>query len=229
VNGIHDMGGMHGFGPVVREENEPVFHEEWEGRVYGMAVTKPPEIAPVGGARYAIERMDPAHYLASSYYEHWLVWVETAIVDSGLATREELAARAAYYRENPDAAVPRREDPAQVERALAHIRAPEVLDRPGGSAPRFQVGDRVRARNVHPRGHTRLPRYVRGKRGQVASLVGIHDFQDRNPDGQRIGGPQAVYSVRFAGDELWGPSAEARSEVYLDLWDSYLEPDPDQN
>jgi nitrile hydratase len=228
VNGIHDMGGMHGFGPVVREDDEPVFHEEWERRVFGIQLAKSPEVRTIGGARYTIEHMDPAHYLASSYYEHWLVNLEAGVVDVGLATREELAARAANFRDHPGATVPRREDPGQVERAISRVHEPEVLDRPDGAAPRFTVGDRVRARNVHPLGHTRLPRYVRGKRGQVASLVGIHDFQDTDPHGQRIGGAQAVYNVRFAGEELWGESAEAGSEVYVDLWDSYLEPDPDQ-
>jgi nitrile hydratase len=225
VNGIHDMGGMHGFGPVMPEEDEPVFHEEWERRVFGVPRALPPGFGPTGGMRYRIERMDPADYLASSYYERWLDAIETGLIEAGVVSREQLAGRIAYYKDNPSATVPRRENPAQIERALARIREPQVLNRPGGLAPRFQVGDRVRARNIHPVGHTRLPRYVRGKLGQVSRLLGIHDFQDTDPHGQRIGEPQAVYSVCFTGEELWGPSAEANSEIYLDLWDSYLESD----
>jgi nitrile hydratase len=224
VNGIHDLGGMHGFGPVVREEDEPVFHEEWERRVFGMRRALPRELNPTGGMRYTIERMDPAAYLASGYYERWLGVIEAGLVEAGVVSPEQLAARLAYYRDNPLAMVPRRENPGQIERALARIREPQVLNRPDGLAPRFKVGDRVCARNLNPLGHTRLPRYVRGRYGLVARVYGIHDFQDTDPQGHPVGGAQAVYSVRFAGEELWGPSAETHSEVYLDLWDSYLEP-----
>jgi nitrile hydratase len=177
--------------------------------------------------RYTIEQMDPADYLASSYYERWLGVIETGLLEAGVVSREQLEARTGYYRDNPSATLPRREDPAQIERALARIRERQVLNRPDGLAPRFAVGDRVRARNIHPHGHTRLPRYARGKRGWIERLYGIHAFQDTDLEGKPVGGAQAVYCVRFAGEELWGASTEAHSEVYLDLWDSYLEPDGD--
>ena len=223
MNGVHDLGGMHGFGPIEREEVEPVFHEAWEGRVFGMSLAAPPELEPSAGFRHTIERMDPVHYLTSSYYEHWLVVLETGAVEAGIVTREELAARAAFFRDHADAAVPRHEDPGQIEGVLARIHEPQPLHCPSGMAPRFKEGDAVRARNVHPRGHTRLPRYVRGKRGIIARLHGIHEFPDTPADGIKTP-PQAVYSVRFAARELWGESGEEPSDVYLDLWDSYLEP-----
>ena len=227
MNGIHDLGGMHGFGPIQREEDEPVFHEAWEGRVFGMNLAQPARLEPQLGFRHTIERMDPAHYLTSSYYEHWLVVLEAGVVEAGLVTEEELAARVAHFRHNADAAVPRREDPGQIERVLAQTRKLQPLHRPGGMAPRFQAGDPVRARNIHPTGHTRLPRYARGKRGVIARLHGCHDFPDTPTDGQAPP-PQPVYSVRFSARELWGESGEAHSDVYLDLWDSYLEPDHDR-
>ena len=221
MNGVHDLGGMHGFGPMEREEEEPVFHQAWEGRVFGMTLALSLRRGP--RLRYTIESMDPVDYLRSSYYEHWLVALETGAVEAGLVTREELAARAAFFRDHA-AAVPRHEDPAQIAGMLARMHAPQPLHRPGGLAPRFKEGEAVRARNVHPRGHTRLPRYVRGKRGTIVRLYGLHEFPDTAAEGIETP-PQAVYSVRFAARELWGESGEDRSDLYLDLCDSYLEPE----
>lgn len=224
MNGVHDLGGMHGFGPIARADEEPVFHEVWEGRVFGMNLAGPPELEPRAGFRHTIERMDPAQYLTASYYERWLGVMETGAVEAGLVTREELAARAAFFRDHAAAAVPRREEPGEIAGMLARIHEPQRLHHPSGQAPRFRESDAVRARNIHPTGHTRLPRYVRGRRGIIARLHGIHDVPDTPADGISTP-PQAVYSVRFAARDLWGESAEARADVYLDLWDSYLEPD----
>jgi nitrile hydratase len=219
VNGIHDMGGMHGFGPVEREEDEPVFHAPWEGRVLAVARSlrgyrywTPDE------GRHGIERMDPAGYLAASYYERWLSRTETLLVEKGVLTREELAARAAHYRAQPDAPLPRpgaRIQEAPAERAH--------LFRRDGAPPRFKPGDRVAARNTQPRGHTRLPRYVRGKRGVIELVHGVFVFPDTNAHG-RGESPQPVYSVRFSARELWGDGAEPNEHVNLDLWESYLLP-----
>ena len=104
MNGVHDLGGMHGFGAIGREEDEPVFHEAWEGRVFGMNLAAPPELEPSAGFRHTIERMDPVHYLTSTYYERWLVVLETGVVEAGIVTREELAARAAFFRDHAAAA-----------------------------------------------------------------------------------------------------------------------------
>lgn len=218
MNGVHDMGGMHGFGPVEPEQDEPVFHERWEGRVYGMRR----QLGRLAGHRAAIERLEPAVYLASSYYEKWLRSTENTLVERGILTADELDARMEYFRASPDAPVPRLEDP---ERAKAAVDSIHTLVRPGrdvGIAPSFAVGDRVRVRNINPPGHTRLPRYARGKFGVIAHFHGVHDLQDDVPPGVRPA-PQPVYNVRFEASELWGDGAEAKQVVYIDMWESYVE------
>ena len=222
MNGIHDMGGMHGFGPVVPEENEPVFHHDWEGRVLAMQRCIPVPIP--GGSRNNIETMDPEAYLTSSYYEKWLHARIKGLIDAGALTAEELEARVAFYRDHPEAPVPRREDPVSRQRIQERLR--RVVESPRLDLPiqpQFRLGAAVRARNLHPPGHTRLPRYVRGKHGVVARFYGIYDFQDAVPAGTEAP-PQPLYAVRFDGRELWGESAEANSVVYIDMWESYLEP-----
>ena len=221
MNGIHDMGGMHGFGPVEREENEPVFHHDWEGRVFAMRVVTP---APIpGGSRNNIESMAPQHYLQSSYYEKWLHARVKGLIDSGVLTIGELQAREALYRERPDTPVPRREDPERVLKVLADLRTHRSPRRNVNAVAAFDVGDAVRVRNLHPPGHTRLPRYVRGKRGVVERFYGFQDVQDAQPPGGTME-PQAVYAVRFTALELWGDDAQANSVVCIDMWESYLEP-----
>lgn len=221
MNGIHDMGGMHGFGPIEREENEPIFHHAWEGRVYAMAMNTPVPVP--GGFRYAIERLDPAHYLASSYYEKWLYIQTRGLIEAGVLTQEELDDRVAYFRNHPNAAPPQRTGPELVQRVLADTYAPQSPRREVDLQPAFALGDAVRARNMHPVGHTRLPRYARGRRGVVAQFWGIQDIDDTPPPGTQAQ-PQPLYSVRFEAGELWGASAEPNCAVYLDMWESYLEP-----
>ena len=226
MNGIHDMGGMHGFGPVEREDNEPVFHHAWEGRVFAMRVVTPVPIP--GGSRNNIETMAPLHYLQSSYYEKWLHARVKGLIDSGVLTVEELEAREARYRERPDTPMPQREDPERVQEVLANLRTHRSPRRDVDAQPQFGLGDPVRVRNLHPPGHTRLPRYVRGKRGAVVRYYGFQDVQDAQPTGVAVE-PQAVYAVRFAASELWGAAAEANSTVCIDMWESYLEPLEEQS
>lgn len=220
MNGIHDMGGMHGFGPVERDDHEPVFHAAWEGRVFAMRVATPVPIP--GGSRNNIEQMDPAAYLTTSYYEKWLHSRIKGLFDAGVLHPQELEQRIAFYREHPEAPVPRRDDPENTRRTLARLRSwnSPRLDLP--IQPRFAIGTTIRVRNIHPSGHTRLPRYVRGKQGIVSRFYGIYDFQDAVPEGSEAL-PQPLYAVRFDGHELWGDAAEARSVVYLDMWESYFE------
>ncbi len=221
MNGIHDMGGMHGFGPVQRQANEPVFHHGWEGRVFAMRVVTPVPIP--GGARNNIEVMEPLRYLRSSYYEKWLHARVKGLIDSGVLTAEELQAREALYRERPDTPVPRREDTERVQAVLANLRTHRSPRRDVNTQPKFGLGDPVRVRNLHPPGHTRLPRYVRGKPGVVVRFYGFQDVQDAQPPGVTVE-PQAVYAVRFAASELWGDAAQVNSTVCIDMWESYLEP-----
>ena len=211
MNGVHDMGGMDGFGPVVREQDEPVFHAAWERRMYALALS-----GVATGAdefRHAIERIPPARYLASSYYERWLAATETLLVERGIATREELLAK-----EDPSV------DPNLIANAVPARGPAPVKDKSAKARrARFTKGDRVRARNINPTGHTRLPRYVRSKTGVVTRDWGVFVFPDTNAH-QAGKKPQHCYSVMFDARELWGKPAGARERIHVDLWEDYLEP-----
>jgi nitrile hydratase subunit beta len=218
MNGVHDMGGMHGMGPIHHEQNEPVFHEPWEGRVY--AITR---LLRAGGgrqnldnSRFQLEQLPPAEYLRMSYYERWFARLLNVVVNLGVVTREELeSGKPATGSAKATPAVTAAMVPAMVMRRNSARRDVAV-------APRYKVGQNVRARNINPTGHTRLPRYVRGKRGIVHLDHGVFLFPDTNAAflGEK---PQHVYSVRFAARELWGEQASTRDFVYLDMWDDYLE------
>jgi nitrile hydratase beta subunit len=218
MNGVHDMGGMHGFGPIAREENEPLFHAPWEAHVRAMMTeVRSRGYFNIDAFRYGIERMEPAHYLRASYYERWLSTIELNLMDGGFIASEELDARTELLREGSEATLPR-------SAAIATVPEPpsESLDSPLPE-PHFAVGDAVVARNIHPPGHTRLPRYARGKRGVIQRLHGAQIFPDSNAHG--LGeNPQPLYAVRFDARELWGNSAEPHQTVSIDLWESYLEP-----
>jgi nitrile hydratase subunit beta len=220
MNGVHDMGGMHGFGPIERETDEPLFHAAWEARVWAMAqVVRRQGYYTIDASRYGIERMAPADYLRASYYERWLASLEYNLRHEGLLAGDEVDERVEALRRDPEA-------PAHDASGAAVPPAPRRQPAsPPPPAPRFAVGDAVVARNVHPTGHTRLPRYARGKRGTIDRCYGPQVFPDANAHG--LGEcPQPLYCVRFAAEELWGDSAEPGGVVYLDLWDSYLDPSP---
>ena len=219
MNGVHDLGGMHGFGPVEREENEPLFHAAWEARVFAATNLSAGKYFTGDAGRFGIERMAPAEYLRASYYERWLATLEYNLIQQGLLGADEVDARLAFLREHPGV------EPPSTEAVSAPARTQEPPAESPPPAPRFAVGDTVMTRNVHPVGHTRLPRYARGKRGVVRVAHGPHTFPDTNAHG--LGKqPQPLYNVRFEGRELWGDSAEPGQVLYLDLWDSYLDPAP---
>jgi nitrile hydratase subunit beta len=220
MNGAHDLGGMHGFGAVEIERDEPVFHHEWERRAFALTLA-----AGFLGkwnidmSRFARERMPPAEYLASTYYEHWLFGVEQLLHDTGLLTHDELDARLQGRGGTPARITDARTvHPEHVERLLRTSRDARV---DADVAPRFKVGDRVLTRNINPTGHTRLPRYARGKHGVIAIDHGVWTFPDANAAG-RGRAPQHCYSVRFTARELWGDAAPPRDVVHLDVWDDYL-------
>lgn len=216
MNGIHDMGGMTSFGPVRREENEPVFHADWERRAFAMGLASIAFYGPVDRVRHAIERMDPAEYLTTSYYEHWLAGLETLSRELGYATEEELASgRVAHVKETPH-------PPPNAMMAEGLVRGGMPATRSEGRLdPAFDVGDAVRARNLEIAGHTRLPRYVRGKAGVITAHHGSHVFPDTvaHDGGENA---QPLYTVRFEARELWGDNVERRDCVYIDLWEDYL-------
>ena len=215
------MGGMHGFGPI--ERDELTFHHEWEKRQHALsALTRTAGLRNIDEGRHAIERMPPAAYLRATYYERWAAALETNMVENGVLTQAKIDARAAAFVADPAAAPTRRPDPAIAARLRAD--RSNLLPVPDGPAPRFAAGDRVRAKNLNPDGHTRLPRYARGKRATVDRAHGAHVLPDAHAHGQGPI-PQPLYSVRFDAAELWGPQADGRGAVYLDLWESYLEED----
>jgi nitrile hydratase subunit beta len=219
MNGVHDMGGMHGMGPIVCARDEPVFHHAWEGRVYAMTrAMRAWRHWTLDSDRHAIEQLPPADYLRMSYYERWLAALIEQLVRYGLVTREEIAdGRAAPGAPRVTPALTADMVPRMLGLGIASAGEPAVR-------ARFAVGERVRARNLNPTGHTRLPRYARGKQGWIVRDRGVYAFPDTAAD-ERGAQPQHVYTVRFAARELWGEAASARDSVHLDLWDDYLEHD----
>ena len=218
MNGVHDMGGMHGMGRIDAERDEPVFHHDWEKRVLAIALaTGFLRRWNIDMGRFTIEQMPAADYLQASYYEKWLYRTERLLVERGLLTAQELASGRADGTPPAVRALP----PEQMQTALRGRRAARMDDHL--KAPTFKAGDRVRARNVHPAHHTRLPRYARGKIGVVDRDHGVFILPDEHAtSGTKV--PSHCYAVRFEGRELWGPNAGSRDAVYIDLFDEYLEP-----
>jgi nitrile hydratase subunit beta len=224
MNGIHDLGGKHGFGPVEREANEPYFHAEWEKAVMAMnLVGMVRRIYNIDEFRHAIERMGQAEYLNTSYYEHWLASVSTLLVEKGVISREELETRTKELEGNPGAPLPDRKDPELLDRIMNAVRKGMAEKSEPNPAPRFKVGDTVVTRNWQPPGHTRLPGYARGHRGRIHAFHGVYILPDAHAHG-RGRCPEPLYSVGFESGELWGDTAEPRQRVYIDLWESYLRP-----
>jgi nitrile hydratase beta subunit len=217
MDGVHDMGGMHGFCKVEAEKDEPVFHSEWEGRT--LAITRAmgyTGVWTIDQTRAGIEELPPDVYLSSSYYKKWELRLEKLVVELGLAGADELKAG---HAQRPGKALKRRLAAAEVPNTLTR----GSFARPPQAPARFKPGDRVRTKNVHPQTHTRLPRYARDKVGIVEALRGCHVF----PDTAAIGkgdDPQWLYTVLFEGRELWGEAAEPTLKVSIEAFEPYLEP-----
>jgi nitrile hydratase subunit beta len=217
MDGIHDMGGMDGFGKVEAEPDEPPFHEPWEGRM--LALSRAMGYAGAwhtDHARFARERLPPHVYLTSSYYQRWALTMETNLVERGLATAEELKSGHALA---PGKTLPRKLTPTSVREGLTR---PSFF-RQQQAPPRFKVGDRVRTRNIHPKTHTRLPRYARGKFGIIELCHGCQMFADSVAI-DHGDDPQWLYTVVFDGRELWGADADPTLKVSIDAFEPYLEP-----
>jgi nitrile hydratase subunit beta len=215
MNGVHDMGGMEGLGDYGYEVDEPVFHARWEGRVYAMNRAMGAwRRWNLDAWRFDIEQLPPWDYLRMSYYEKWLTALEKRVVKYGFVSAAEFQTGKALEgeRATPKLTV---EGARRLDRGLPSSLDPSV-------AAGFAVGQEVRARLIQPRGHTRLPRYARGKNGVIAADRGVHVFPDTNAkyEGESR---QHLYSVRFLASELWCEEANPRDSVYLDLWEAYLE------
>lgn len=217
MDGIHDMGGMDGFGPVQPEADEPVFHAAWEGRVLAMSrVMGAAGAWNIDESRFGIERLPPHVYLAASYYQKWFLRLEGMAIERGIVEAGELAAA---HASGPGKPLPRGAFAlADAERVMKR----GAYERPAQAPALFQPGDRVRARDIHPKGHTRLPRYVRGHAGIVERVHGAHVYPDSYVAG--LGDdPRWLYTVVFEARDLWGPDAEAGVTVSVDAFEPYLE------
>ncbi|WP_156391970.1 MULTISPECIES: nitrile hydratase subunit beta [unclassified Nocardioides] len=213
MEGVHDMGGMHGFGAVPVDDLELPFDEPWEGRTFGLYIAAGVAGARSGSIRPGIEAIPPADYLAMSYFERWASSLERGLVDAGTLTEAEIDARVRDPR-------PPAQHGNDTNPELAAGLAAALVDRPRGPsgedvAARFKVGDRVTVKRMAPEGHHRCPRYVRGVSGVVTRQPG--GWPHASGDGR----PEATYTVRFEMRDLWGDDAEA-GLLHLDLWERYL-------
>jgi nitrile hydratase len=221
MDGVHDMGGMHGFGPVVEPGGELPYHEPWEPRVFAIQMLVGIEGLGAGpGGRPVREEMDPAQYLAASYYERWLYSAEQRLLRKGTIAPGEV--ERVMDRLEAGESAPAHHDAEMAGRILADLRSVYPMDAPPADA-RFDPGQRVRVKRMHPAGHTRCPRYARGAIGVVECVRGADRLPDRAVYGEQVA-PEPVYSVAFSSQDLWGPSEEPPWTVLLDLWDTYLEP-----
>ncbi len=220
MNGPHDLGGQMGFGPIAPEPNEPVFHADWERRAIGLSIAS----GSMGhwnidASRHGRETLHPVDYYGSSYYEIWIKSLERMLIKHGVISDADLRAG----RPVDPSSVPKGKLTPKVVGQLFAIGGPSPYVRPVDTPPLFAVGQRVRTRNINPTGHTRLPRYARGKLGVVVGSHGGFVFPDSNAryEGEA---PQHVYTVEFTAAELWGPDGDPNSDVSIDAWESYLEP-----
>jgi len=218
MNGGQDLGGMMGFGEINPEADEPAFHAEWEKRIFALTLASGAAGKwNIDMSRQARESLPVLQYLGSSYYQIWLEGLTRLLVEKRLLNPDEL-------REGKSL-----DDPAAIARVLkAEEVVPALLrggpvDRETDTQPAFNVGDVVRTINIHPKGHTRLPRYVRGRKGLVEYINGCHVFPDSNARGDGEN-PEWLYNVRFTAGEIWGEDQSDRDLIHLDLWEPYLEP-----
>ena len=217
MNGAADLGGMMGFGPVVPEPEDERFHAEWERRIFALVLAMGAAGRwSIDAGRFARESLPPSVYLNSSYYAIWTLGLERLLVAAALVGADELADGRAH---RPGADV----HAWTPDEAKAAFAAGAPYTRPAPGPARFAVGDTVRTRVLHPTGHTRLPRYARGKVGTIERLHGAHVFPDSNAHGEGER-PEWLYTVRFSGRELWGDAADPTLTVDIDAWQTYLEP-----
>ena len=225
MNGVHDLGGTDGLGPVVVPEREPVWHEEWEKAAFALFATNfRAGLFGVDAFRWGIEQMPPSTYLGSGYYEHWLHCAEHYAVKAGVIDEAELEARTRHYLEHPNEPLPDRKDPELLQFVDLAVKHGAPARRESDKVAAFAVGDRVTVVSDSPRGHTRKARYVRGKTGEVVLAHGTFIYPDSAGNG---GGdaPEHVYTVRFTNAELWGADyAEPNGVVQFDVWEPYIVP-----
>ena len=217
MNGVHDMGGMHGFGKVDPNPDESAFHAEWEKRVLAMQrAIRSARAWNIDMSRDALERLPPHVYLAVSYYERWALGLESNALKKGLMDADEMAAGHAL---RPGKLAAR----AMTKDEMHQVYTRGSFSRPPSGPARFKAGDRVRTRNINPPTHTRLPRYARDREGVVEAVRGCHVFPDSVTTGEGEN-PQWLYTVVFEGRELWGPQADPALKVSVEAFEPYIDP-----
>ncbi|GAB5470303.1 MAG: nitrile hydratase subunit beta [Rhodospirillales bacterium] len=219
MDGIHDLGGMHGFGPIPRAKDYR-FRADWQRRAFALVVGTG-GVVPFSpdSHRRALERIPAADYLRRDYFDKWVLALESLLLEAGLVSREELAdGRKRFEADLQDRAAARPEDLLAGFKAGASLMFPD-----DPQEPRFSPEQKVRVLNNHPLGHTRAPRYLRGRVGKIERLVGVMQFADTMAAGEEPA-PQHCYTVAFSGEEVWGRDAEPGTLVLADLWQDYLEP-----
>lgn len=217
MDGAHDMGGVPWSDPVRPESNEPVFHAEWERRAFAITLAMGmPGGWNIDTSRFARENRAPEDYLSKSYYQIWLAGLEQLMLERKLISADEIEAGQALHPAKP---VAKTLSPAGVA-AMLHRGGP--TEREANTPALFSVGERVRAKPIHPPTHTRLPRYVRDHVGIIERVLGCHVFPDSNSTGAGEH-PQWLYTVTFNGRELWGPDSDPNLKVSIDAWEAYLE------
>lgn len=210
MDGVHDMGGMQGFGPVVTADGGRTHHHSWEVRAQVVSLLAGRSM------RADIERLGPDVYLDSSYYVRWLLAAERRVVDDGMVSADDLERWRSIFADDSDAEMPYRSDPAVV--ALIGAMQPELLEPVTESA--FEEGERVRVRRMRPEQHHRCPRYVRGAVGLIERVLGA----DRVPGvPYREHEVEPCYTVQFSSVDLFGDDQPSH-QLLIDLWERYLEP-----
>ena len=216
MDGIHDMGGMHGFGPVIPDPNEPVFHEKWEGRVMAMQRSLwAAKLWTIDMSRAAQEALPPHKYLAATYYERWLMGLEKRVEQFNLVSPDEMEAGHALHDGPTLQRVFKPEDADKMNRGS--------FERPSSAPAKFAAGDKVRTINFNPETHTRLPRYARDKVGEVEAVRGCHVYPDSVANGAGED-PQWLYTVVFSGAVLWGEDSDPSVKVSIEAFEPYLVP-----
>ncbi|MGA0601246.1 nitrile hydratase subunit beta [Caulobacter sp. KR2-114] len=216
MNGVHDMGGMANLGRLAPTDADPAFYADWQARVLAMVVSGAAR-SNIDAGRHQRELIPGPDYLAMTYFERWFAGLCAELVERGIVSENELASGKA------DPAAPMAKPALRPEYVTPVLtgRGSYVRDREEPAL--FEVGQRVRARVLNPTGHTRLPRYVRGREGVIEQLHGAHVYPDSHAHG-RGEDPQYLYGVRFEAHVLWGPEADINSSIRVDIWEPSLDP-----
>ncbi|MEK5061471.1 nitrile hydratase subunit beta [Paenibacillus sp. FSL H7-0326] len=224
MNSVHDLGGVDGFGPIPYVREEPVFIENWEEKVFAMyMVLLGQDCYNLDEFRYHIEHMEPVYYLDSSYYEHWLLAMEVLMVEKGYINREEYLEKIAALERSETAGALERLDQDLTRRSVDLIYRGNSTYQQDYAEMRHCPGDKVKVKNMHPKGHTRVPRYVRDKIGTVDRYFGTFVLPDSNTTHGVAPKRSGVYLVAFEAQDLWGEEAPAQDTLYIELWEDYFE------